>query len=350
MYESQVLYMGQAVVNEATGRNEGYNLDSRNLTLSLIPSALVLNAFPDWLKRTASKLTTVVNRIYVSKCMRRLEPMFTQRIADAEALKKNPNSSGPLPNDLITWAVNDALDRGEARQGLESLLIGRLFMVNFAAVETPTATITNTLYDLFTMAPEKNFAEAVQEEALSVFKNNVDAHVSKEDVLKLVRTDSAIKETLRQRTIFVALQRQVTAPNGVTMDDGLHFPVGSRLAISAIGVHNDDDFWTDATRYDAFRHCRMGKAGEDGKVNPTSTASHGLAAASDHFMPFGLGRHSCPGKSFAADEMKLIIGHIFQRYELKYVGPKRVGTTPIADLNANISIRRRPETLPIKVM
>lgn len=126
-------------------------------------------------------------------------------------------------------------------------------MVNFAAVETSTTTITNTLYNLFTMAPEENFAKGVQEEALSVLKN-VGDHAKKEDVLKLVRTDSAIKEMLRQRTIFVALQRQVIAPNSVTMG-WLHLPAGSRLAISAIGVHNDDDFWADATRYDAFRHC-----------------------------------------------------------------------------------------------
>jgi cytochrome P450 len=326
--------------------------------LSCIPSALVLNAFPDWLKPTASKLTTIVSRIYVERCMRYLNPMFTQRIADAEALKKDPNSRAPLPNDLITWAVNDALDRGEAREGLERLLIARLFMVNFAAVETSTATITNTLYDLFTMAPEENFAEAVQGEALSVFKNVGDPP-NKEDVLKLVRIDSAIKETLRQRTIFVALQRQVVDPNGVTTDEGLYLPGGSRLAISAIGVHNDDDYWADATRYDAFRHCQISKKttenskadsgkAENGQPNPLQTFSHSLAAASEHYMPFGLGRHSCPGRTFAADEMKLIIGHIFQRYDIKYVGQQRVGTTPIANLNADILIRRRPETLPTR--
>lgn len=327
---------------------QDYNLDSRKLTSSPIPSVLILNAFPDWLKPTASKLTTIVNRIYVSRCMRHLKPMFTQRIADAEALERNPNSKSPLPNDLIAWAINDALDRGE---GLESLLIGRLFMVNFAAVETSTATITNTLYDLFTMAPEEKFAEGVQEEAVSVLKN-VGDHAKKEDVLKLVRTNSTIRETLRQRTIFVALKRQVTTPDGVTMDDGLQYicrraPDSPYPQLVSTTLMTSGPMRQDTTLFAIVRsRKRPPRTGK--QIHPPRPIRWRQRATTT--CPLALEGIRPPSGSFAADEMKLIIGHIFQRYELKYVDPKRVGQSPIANLNADILIRRRPEMLPTKGM
>jgi len=308
--------------------------------------------FPDFIKPVASKFTTFFNRIYVSRCARYLQPVMLQRLADVEAMNKDPNGRPALPNDLITWLVEDSLHRGEPRKGLENLLIGRLFMANFAAIETTTMTITSTLFDILSSSPAKKFAETLREEALNMLKAS-DGQPKKEDLLRMVRTDSSMKETLRLHAIFKALAREVTAPKGVTMENGLHLPKGSRVCISSHGLHNDESIYPNATTYDAFRYSRvLEQPAENGTESP-KPLSQSLAATSEVYLPFGHGKHSCPGRFFAADEMKLVFAYIFSKYEIMPIEEKRsdlaIGFFPTPAFNGPIKIRRRPETVPSKV-
>ncbi|KAF2149266.1 cytochrome P450 [Myriangium duriaei CBS 260.36] len=344
--------VSRMMVGKLLCRYKDYNLNSRRVTWTIMPCAFSTGAFPEWIKPYTSKLTMFVVHRYIRRCSAYLAPMFRNRINEYETLQKEAMSTDKLPNDFITWAVKDALDRNEDQNGLIKLLIGRFFLVNFAAVETSTRSIVSTFYDLLTFPPSADFAKGVQEEAISVLRKS--GPVVKDDVNGLVRIDSAIKESLRFQNIFVALQRQVTAPKGTTTDTGLYLPYGSRICISAIGVHNDSDFWVDAGRYDPLRHIRsVDRHPEETNghaQNSTSPAVHAqsLTSASECYMPFGLGRHSCPGRMFAADQMKLIIGHVFEKYEIKYVGEPRKDISITPDLDKDIVIRRRPETMPGK--
>lgn len=274
-----------------------------------------------------------------------------QRLADVEAMKTDPNRRPALPNDLITWLVEDSLHRGEPRKGLENLLIGRLFMANFAAIETTTMTVTSTLFDIMSSARAQKFAETLQEEALNMLKRS-DGQPKKEDLLKMIRTDSAMKETLRLHAIFKALAREVTASKGLTMENGLHLPKGSRVCISSHGLHNDESVYTDATRYDAFRYSRVLEQPAENETASPKPLSQSLAATSEVYLPFGHGKHSCPGRFFAADEMKIIFAYIFSNYEIMLIEETRSNLTmeffPTPAFNGPIKIRRRPETLSAK--
>lgn len=275
-----------------------------------------------------------------------------QRLADVEAMNKDPNGRPALPNDLITWLVEDSLHRGEPRKGLENLLIGRLFMANFAAIETTTMTITSTLFDIMSSSPTKKFAGTLREEALNMFETS-NGQPKKEDLMKMIRTDSAMKETLRLHAIFKALAREVTAPKGLTMENGLHLPKGSRVCISSHGLHNDESIYPNATTYDAFRYSRVLEqppaAAENGTESAPKPLSQSLAATSEVYLPFGHGKHSCPGRFFAADEMKLVFAYIFAKYEIMPIEEKRsdlaIGFFPTPAFNGPIRIRRRPETV-----
>lgn len=121
-------------------------------------------------------------------------------------------------------------------------------------------------------------------------------------------------------------------------------------------IHHDEDFYQSASSFDAFRFSRpyminqvhgSGNAAGNAKNGPASsrrllgTVANGSAEAgakcrdglesmlgvkqeavttgSDIFLGFGHGKHSCPGRFFAAHEMKLMLAHLVQHYDVEYM-------------------------------
>ena len=46
-----------------------------------------------------------------------------------------------------------------------------------------------------------------------------------------------------------------------------------------------------------------------------------MTATHTDFLPFGHGRHACPGRFFAAAELKLMLALIVMKYDVKLEGP-----------------------------
>lgn len=112
-------------------------------------------------------------------------------------------------------------------------------------------------------------------------------------------------------------------------------------------IHCDEAYYPSATTYDAFRFSRAYEKsnGITSKVNG-STAEQSdpptkfqeredladrkhqqqqripLTRGGDTFLAFGTGKHSCPGRFFAAHEMKLMLAYLVQHYDVEYM-PKR---------------------------
>ena len=66
---------------------------------------------------------------------------------------------------------------------------------------------------------------------------------------------------------------------------------------------------------------------------------------SDTFLPFGHGRHACPGRFFAATEMKLLLAYIVMNYDIKPMETRPpnefLGGNVLPPMKANIWVRRR---------
>jgi hypothetical protein len=72
-----------------------------------------------------------------------------------------------------------------------------------------------------------------------------------------------------------------------------------------------------------------------------------IATTSVDSLPFGHGKHSCPGRYFAACELKLILAHLVMNYDVKLendgVRPQDmwVATNCVPNPNAKVFFRRR---------
>jgi cytochrome P450 len=77
----------------------------------------------------------------------------------------------------------------------------------------------------------------------------------------------------------------------------------NRFDMSTVPSHNPDDF-------DGFRHARLRNAG-------TGESKYQLLTPSSESLTWGYGIHACPGRLFAATEIKLIVIHLLTRFQLR---------------------------------
>lgn len=70
-----------------------------------------------------------------------------------------------------------------------------------------------------------------------------------------------------------------------------------------------------------------------------------LVTVGDNFLAFGNGRHACPGRFFAAQEMKLMLAYLVLNYDIDRMDKRPEGTciagVEMPPTKAEIRIRKR---------
>ncbi|KAK1589821.1 cytochrome P450 [Colletotrichum navitas] len=148
--------------------------------------------------------------------------------------------------------------------------------------------------------------------------------------------DSVIKESMRLRPIFfAAMLGGVT--EAMSLKDGTVLPVGTRIAVAGDG-NRDPAVYDRPDEWDAYRFYKMRQTGDREDMAQ-------LACATVEHAGFGVGKHSCPGRFYAADVMKIVLCHLLMKYDWKTLegGPETVimGWTQMIHPEAKILVRRR---------
>lgn len=153
------------------------------------------------------------------------------------------------------------------------------------------------------------------------------------------KLDSLIREALRYNPLTPqGLVRQVVKPGGLTTPDGVYLPEGTHVHSIVKNVHHDVDlFGSSANEFDPLRYYNIAAINQESQKSAVRIGSD--------FLSWGLGRHACPGRFFAVHVMKLMLGHLFERYDLEPL-KKRPKTVQIGDMEfpseeAVVRMRRR---------
>ena len=100
----------------------------------------------------------------------------------------------------------------------------------------------------------------------------------------------------------------------ITLSDGTFIPKGVLIAAPAMMFDLDPEHFEDPEVFDGFRSYKKNLASEDaGKFDKTQ-----FSTTSPLYLPFGHGKHACPGRFFATDEIKLVLCHVLLQYDIKY--------------------------------
>jgi cytochrome P450 len=295
--------------------------------------------------------------------LRYIGPVIHSRLPAANQLstEKDFISSAEF-NDFLQWAFQRAetLDHKTAAWELQPYrLTCKVIGLNYTGIHTTGITMTNAILDLVSSDSADLYIKELREEVTQVMAemNNT---WTKSALLKLSRTDSVLRESMRLSSIIPhALTRSVIADTGITLPTGQHIPKGNRVAVCAYGIHQDSKFFTHPHKYDGFRFVPPMEGSSaytvsesideqsDSERQETHDADkkESVVTTSLRFLPFGHGRHSCAGRFFVVDEMKLILAFIVLNYDIQRLEKRPANTwfwdVTIPSMNARIKVRRR---------
>lgn len=342
-------------------RNDEYLDNAGAFSTDIAISGALINLIPSILKPLLAWICLLPNRWHLYKCSKYLRPFINQRIKDLNNAREAGETTEKW-NDFTTWYLEEVADNPDPTLRSPEKIMKRLMTVNFAAIHTSTLTATNMLFDLFSSSNAADNVQEIRQEILQVLSEH-DGKWDKNALGKLIKTDSAIRESLRISTFMShGMSRLVVDPKGLTMPDGLHLPPGTRIGTSTHSIHHDDEIYDNPKIYDPFRFSRAREATEKGNSRANGTAitnvenpkdhakvleSKNLAmvTTSDTFLAFGHGRHACPGRFFAAAEMKLLLAYIVLNYDIKPIGFRpangTIGAAILPPMKASISVKRR---------
>ncbi|MBE3047829.1 cytochrome P450, partial [Candidatus Bathyarchaeota archaeon] len=133
--------------------------------------------------------------------------------------------------------------------------------------------------------------------------------------------------------------RKVKKP--ITLSNGTHLPPGTKLLAPLAGFSQDPDLYPDPATFDPLRFHRL-------RQRSTSDSNrYQFTSLGDSDMQFGAGRHACPGRFFAGNEVKMALGFFLLNYEVKLPEGKErpramvVVMNRVPDQEAELLFRRR---------
>lgn len=293
-----------SLTNVNQGRNNEYLENSIKYVNRVSACGLLLNLFPVWFKCYLSSSVKIPIQIAYSRCSKYLLPLFVGLIEN--------KTHRPL-HLFSSWLVSSSeKDISSSPERTPDFLSRRIMALNFAAIHTSTLTTCNLLLDIFS---QPQTASLLRDECLA---NNANWNETWNHTRlnQYARLDSSLRESLRLWGLVArAFVRKVIQPEGITLPNGQHLPQGVTVSVSGWGLHHDAKIY--AQPFD-FIHDRFMRASSEQDETKTVGAGRASAVETDvNFAAWGIGKHACPGRFFAADLIKVILAHVLIDYEIE---------------------------------
>ncbi|KAJ8124096.1 hypothetical protein ONZ43_g101 [Nemania bipapillata] len=238
----------------------------------------------------------------------------------------------PVPkyDDAIDWADEESSQFKYDPATLQLGLAG-------AAMHTTTDLLSKTILELLAQ-PE--LIPALRSEITEVLRTH---GWTKVGLYNLKLMDSILKETQRVKPIqMITMQRIADAE--IRLSDGTVIPKGAKCAVTNTS-RLDASLYENPERFDGYRFLRM--RNDPGKENSAQ-----FVATSVDSLGFGHGLHACPGRFFAANEVKVTLCHLILKYDLELIqeASSQVfwhGFALNVNQEAKLRVRRRKEEIDI---
>ncbi|KAF8844225.1 cytochrome P450 [Paxillus ammoniavirescens] len=299
---------------------------TNRFTLDVVKGGVMIALFPKVLAPLVARFMTSVPGS-ARRGMKHLGPIIEERRRHLGL--ECGKAWADKPNDFLSWLMDHP---GASESSTKDLTL-RILSLNFAAIHTSANSFTQALYNL---AANPQYMQPLREEVESIVETD---GWSKGALVKMRKIDSFLKESQRTEGMAcVSLTRK--AMKDFTFSDGTVVPKGTVLVAASQATHLDDNVYNNAGTFDAFRFADLRE--EDGEG-----AKHSYASNNSQYLAFGHGKHACPGRFFAANELKTMLAHVVLSYDIKLVDtdirPRSVhiGINIVANPTAKVMFRKR---------
>ncbi|KAF8637674.1 hypothetical protein AX16_010749 [Volvariella volvacea WC 439] len=305
-------------------RDPDYCKLNEEFTVQAVTAGTILMCFPSFLRPLAARFLTNVER-GIKRGIKHLGPMIQERLENEE---KYGREWADRPNDLISWL----LEYAEPRHREVRDLVIRVLTVNFTAIHTTTMAFAHALYDI---ASRQEYVEPLREEVERIVEEE---GWSKSSIGKMRKLDSFVRESQRVSNGGAVIMVR-KALKDFTFSDGTTVPAGHYAAACQFAIHHDPKYYEDPYSFRGFRYSELRQEEGEG-------LKHQAANLSLEWLNFGGGRHACPGRFLAINEVKTMLAYTLLNYDVKTVDGLRpksfwFGHTNMPNPKAKILFRKR---------
>ncbi|KAK7420012.1 hypothetical protein QQX98_003018 [Neonectria punicea] len=290
---------GHAFVGSSISRDEKWMDTTINFAIHVFTACVKLQFFPEWARPVGQHFVSEIGQIHqdIKIAKEMLKPILEERIRDLET-----PTGEEAPDDMIQWLI-DALpeeEKGDLTTQAELQLI-----LAAASIHTTNNLLCECLSDLATY-PE--FQDELREEAYQILEVE-GGWARKESMAKLKKMDSFMREVQRLRGNIISFIRKVMKP--ISLSDGTQLPAGTKVIAPQAGISHDERYFPDPERFDALRFYHMRQESTEASNRWQFTSLN------DTNINFGAGKHACPGRFFAGNEVKLVLAYMLITYDIR---------------------------------
>ncbi|KAF9881451.1 cytochrome p450 monooxygenase [Colletotrichum karsti] len=275
-------------------RNEAWLHITKSYTVNAFIGAETMRIYPSWLRGVAQWFVPQckILREQVADARRIIEPVL-QRRKDLRTQAQARGEPVPRFNDGLDWFEEDSkgnqYDPAGAQLGLSAV-----------AIHTTTDLLVETM---LRVAEHPELFDALRKELVEVLSAE---GWKKTALFNMKLADSVLKEAQRLKPVTSSVMFRV-ATRPVTLPNGLQLQTGERC-VADLGQMQDPEVYENPHEFDGYRFARMrGSPGLDSQAHLVSTSPAHLG--------FGHGQHACPGRFFAANELKIALAHLIMKYD-----------------------------------
>ncbi|KAF7349710.1 Cytochrome P450 [Mycena sanguinolenta] len=255
-------------------------------TVDVVVAGRLIGFLPNFLRPIFGPFISSRKR-NMREAIKMLGPLVAERMA---MLDEHGTDWADKPNDLIS----SLLEIAQSNQRNVYSIVQRILIVILAAIHTSSIPL--------------------REEVESVVEKDGWTKVALDNMHKI---DSFIRESQRMNGLnCLASARMVVHPDGFRFSDGTFLPSGSIVNVPIRAIHHDPEIHPDPEVFDALRSYNMGASTSNSNLE-SRTSKHRLVTTEPTYLSFGHGKHACPGRFFAAAELKLMLAHIVMTYDVK---------------------------------
>lgn len=118
----------------------------------------------------------------------------------------------------------------------------------------------------------------------------------------------------------------------IVLKDGTTIPSGTILCVPNYVLEQNQGLWSNPGEFDGLRYYNLRQ------TVAKESFRHQLFECSTDSMSFGYGSHTCPGRFFATNELKLIMAYIIKHFDIE-LKEKSKGRPA----NLRIAVELRPD-------
>ncbi|KAF2851024.1 cytochrome P450 monooxygenase-like protein [Plenodomus tracheiphilus IPT5] len=290
---------GRIFVGPDLSENPAYLEAASNYTMDLMKAVNVIKRMRPWLRPLLAHRTNEVRQLREREAQAQnyFKPLIAERV---HAKKTDPNWQAP--DDMLQWMMNRTTDKITVAEIAKEQLA-----LTFAAIHTTTLTATNII---FTLAVTPEYIEPLREEIRNAMADN-NGKITTRTLQQLVRMDSYMKEVTRLYSPGITtFSRRVL--KGINLSNGQYIPPGVIVETPLQAIFKDPAYYPDSDVFDGFRHYKLRSGG-----TASDHARNQFVTTNETNLGFGYGRHACPGRFFATNEIKMILSRLILEYDIK---------------------------------